>query len=430
MDRSRTVIVGAGPAGLAAAAMLGREGIHAVVLERAPHVAASWRTHYDRLRLHTTRSLSDLPDYRLPWRYGRWVPRDGVVTYLEEYATYHCLEIQFGTNVERIDRGAGHWRLETSRGAVEAPCVVVATGYNHSPFLPHWPGCERFAGELVHSSAYRNARPYRGRDVLVVGAGNSGAEIAVDLVEGGARQVWLSIRTPPQIVPRQALGIPAQLVGVAIRRMPLPLADWIVALLQKLFVGDLSSYGLPRPSTGLYSQFLRTDVIPIIDVGLIEALKRRQVQVVSAVERFHNGEVLLRDGNRNRTGDCRRRHRLPQGPQAARWSPRRPWAERATRRTRTQGASAGTGPVLHRLHEPHQRHPSRDRDRGTQDRARRCKGQHSQLICISRFLHRRESPVGRAVLQTIEGRSGHARARPSRDRCQCGSAAARSRCER
>ncbi len=297
MDRSRTVIVGAGPAGLAAAAMLGREGIHAVVLERAPHVAASWRTHYDRLRLHTTRSLSDLPDYRLPRRYGRWVPRDGVVTYLEEYATYHCLEIQFGTNVERIDRGAGHWRLETSRGAVEAPCVVVATGYNHSPFLPHWPGCERFAGELVHSSAYRNARPYRGRDVLVVGAGNSGAEIAVDLVEGGARQVWLSIRTPPQIVPRQALGIPAQLVGVAIRRMPLPLADWIVALLQKLFVGDLSSYGLLRPSTGLYSQFLRTDVIPIIDVGLIEALKRRQVQVVSAVERFHNGEVLLRDGN-------------------------------------------------------------------------------------------------------------------------------------
>ena len=81
--------------------------------------------------------------------------------------------------------------------------MVVATGYNHTPFMPDYPGKDGFEGELVHASDYRNPEPYRGRDVLVVGSGNTGAEIAVDLVEGGARRVRLAVRTPPNIVRRQ-----------------------------------------------------------------------------------------------------------------------------------------------------------------------------------------------------------------------------------
>src|SRR5207244_4618714 len=110
----------------------------------------------------------------------------------------------------RVDGG---WSVATSAGAHEAARVVVATGYSNVPFVPDWPG--EFAGEIVHSTHYRNPRPYHGRRVLVVGAGNSGAEIAVDLVEGGAAAVLLSVRTPPSIVRRDTLGIPSQLLGIA-----------------------------------------------------------------------------------------------------------------------------------------------------------------------------------------------------------------------
>jgi putative flavoprotein involved in K+ transport len=295
---TKTVVVGAGPAGLAAAAMLERSGVRAVVLERASHVGASWRGQYDRLRLHTTRAFSDLPGLRYSRGYGRWVPRDGVVAYLEGYAAHHALEILFDTEVERIDPANGGWLLPTSHGELEAPRVVVATGYNRIPFVPGWPGRERYAGELVHSSAYSNAAPYRGKEVLVVGAGNSGAEIAVDLVEGGARRVLIAVHTPPQIVPRQALGVPAQLFGIGIRRLPPSIGDRIVGLMQRVFVGDLSRFGMPRAEQGFHSDFLRRGVIPILDVGLIGLLKRRAVHVVAAVESFEQGAVVLADGSR------------------------------------------------------------------------------------------------------------------------------------
>src|SRR3954463_15648017 len=138
---SRAVVVGAGPGGLAAAAMLRRAGVDALVLERSDAVAASWRSHYDRLHLHTVRWLSHLPGYRLSRRHGRWVHRDGVVRYLERYVRHHALDVRLGVEVGRIDRadGAG-WRVETSDGPLEAERVVVATGYNHTPSLQEWPG--------------------------------------------------------------------------------------------------------------------------------------------------------------------------------------------------------------------------------------------------------------------------------------------------
>ena len=298
VNRARTAVIGAGPAGLAAAAMLKRSGVPAVVLERAPHVGESWRRQYERLSLHTTRALSDLPGLPFPRRHGRWVPRDGVVAYLEEYAARHALEVHFDTEVERLERAPGGWLLSTSRGEVEAPRVVVATGYNRDPFVPDWPGRERFAGELIHSSAYRSAAPYRGREVLVVGAGNSGAEIAVDLLEGGASRVLIAVRTPPHIVPRQALGVPAQVVGIGIRRLPPAVGDRVVAVLQRVLVGDLSRFGMPKAGGGFYSDFLGRDVVPTLDVGLIGLLRRRAVHVVAAVDSFERSAVVLDDGSR------------------------------------------------------------------------------------------------------------------------------------
>ena len=97
----------------------------------------------------------------------------------------------------------------------------MATGHSNVPRLPDWPGRAAFGGELVHSADYRDAGPYRGRDVLVVGAGNSGAEIATNVANAGAARVRLSVRTPPQIVRRDRAGVPAQALALAVGKLPL-----------------------------------------------------------------------------------------------------------------------------------------------------------------------------------------------------------------
>ncbi|MFE2074642.1 flavin-containing monooxygenase [Streptomyces misionensis] len=292
-------VIGAGPGGLAVAHALRERGVRAVVLEKSDRVAASWRGHYDRLRLHTTRRLSALPGLRIPRRFGHWVARDDVVRYLEKYAEHHELEIVTGVTVHRIERtgdGTG-WLLRASGGReLTGAAVVVATGYNHTPRIPDWPGRETYEGEFLHAGAYRNAKPYAGRDVLVVGVGNTGAEIAVDLVEGGAARVRLAVRTVPHIVRRSTLGWPAQYSAVLVRRLPVRLVD-LLARQQARLLPDLSARGLPRPDTGLYSR-VRQGAIPVQDVGLVDAVRRGKVEVVAAVEAFEDGKVVLADGTR------------------------------------------------------------------------------------------------------------------------------------
>ncbi|MCC9157856.1 NAD(P)/FAD-dependent oxidoreductase [Streptomyces parvulus] len=292
-------VIGAGPGGLAVAQALRARGLRAVVLERAGHVGDSWRRHYDRLRLHTTRRLSALPGLAMPRRFGRWVSRDDVVRYLEKYVEYHQLEIVTGVEVFRVERASGGgWLLHASGGReLTGSAVVVATGYNHTPRVPDWPGRAAYAGEFRHAAEYRDAAPYTGRDVLVVGVGNTGAEIAVDLVEGGASRVRLSVRTVPHIVRRSTAGWPAQYNGVLIRRLPARLVDRMARPLARISVPDLSARGLPRPDTGLLTRAAE-GAVPVQDVGLIDAVRSGRVEVVAAVDGFEDGKVLLADGTR------------------------------------------------------------------------------------------------------------------------------------
>jgi cation diffusion facilitator CzcD-associated flavoprotein CzcO len=292
------VVIGAGPAGLAAAAMLQREGVRILVLEQAS-VGSSWKHHYDRLHLHTVRWLSNLPGLPIDRREGRWVSRDGVVRYLERYARHHRLDIRTGVEVRRVIRENGSWRVHTSDGEIDAGVVVVATGFSREAFLPDWPGRDTFPGELLHSADYRNPASYRDKDVLVVGTGNSGAEIAVDLVEGGARDVMISVRTPPNILRRDVAGLPSQVVGVLVRRLPVPVVDRIAFMVQRLTVGDLTRHGMPAADDGMYTR-ANQDSIPILDVGLVPLLKRGRVRVVSTVEGFDGPNVLLAGGKRVR----------------------------------------------------------------------------------------------------------------------------------
>ncbi|MFD1657223.1 flavin-containing monooxygenase [Streptomyces caeni] len=293
-------VIGGGPGGLAAAYALRARGVRAVVLEKSDGVGASWRRHYDRLHLHTTRRLSSLPGLPIPRRSGRWVSRDDVVRYLEKYAEHHELEIVTGVEVSRVEPapdGTG-WLLHATGGRrLTGSAVVVATGHNHTPRVPDWPGRDAYTGEFLHAREYRSAGPYAGRDVLVVGAGNTGAEIAVDLAEGGASRVRLSVRTAPHIVRRSTAGWAAQFSGILIRRLPVRLVDRLARPVARIGVPDLSAHGLPRPGTGLYSR-VTEGAIPVQDVGFVDAVRGGRIEIVAAVEGFDGGKVVLADGNR------------------------------------------------------------------------------------------------------------------------------------
>jgi putative flavoprotein involved in K+ transport len=298
-DRVSAVVVGAGPAGLAAAAELQRVGVEVLVLDKADRVGSSWVGHYDRLHLHTSRGLSGLPGYRIPRRYGRWVARDGVLSYLAEYAALHDLDVRLGVTATAVERGVDEWSVAWSRGDEEgriaADTVVIATGYNHTPKLPDWPGLETFTGKVVHSSEYKNPGLLGAREALVIGPGNSGAEIAADLADAGVR-VSLAMRTPPNVVLRAVAGIPSQALVLSMSPLPVRAQDALSGLLQKLVVGDLRKYGIPKAPRGIATQQLRDDVTPTIDVGLLQALKSGGVKIVAAVERFTKDAAVLADG--------------------------------------------------------------------------------------------------------------------------------------
>ncbi|SFC20655.1 flavin-containing monooxygenase [Streptomyces aidingensis] len=294
---SPVCVIGAGPGGLATAAALRQRGVRTVVVEKGSDVGTAWRGHYDRLRLHTTRRWSALPGLSIPRSAGRWVARDDFVSYLEQYARHHRLELATGVEVSRIEAAPGRqgWLLSANGGReLRASSVIVATGYNHTPRVPRWPGRDGFTGELLHAARYREPSPYRGKDVLVVGVGNTGAEIAADLAGNGAGRVRLAVRTAPHIVRRSTLGWPAQASGVLCRRLPVRLVDRLARPLAST-LPDLSEYGLPRPETGLYSRVLE-GAIPVQDAGLVRAVRRRLVEPVAAVQGFEGGKVLLADG--------------------------------------------------------------------------------------------------------------------------------------
>ena len=296
MSEPRVVVIGAGPAGLASAAELGRRGIAVTVLEQSDAIAASWRGRYDKLRLNSSRPFSKLPGER----YMRGTPifpsRDQVVGYLEGYAARNAVQVRLGTRLERIDRNGDGWVLRTSTGDLLAKQVIVAAGYEHTPIIPDWPGLDRFEKRFIHSGEYRNPKPFRGTDVLVVGPGSSGMEIANDLAEGGAGRVRLAVRTPPNIIIRSPAG---PLFANLFRRLPPQRADAFMRKVREREVGDLTEFGLPVPDEGVFARLRRLSVAPaIVDKEVIQAIRDRRIEIVGAVESLDESGVTLAGGNR------------------------------------------------------------------------------------------------------------------------------------
>jgi cation diffusion facilitator CzcD-associated flavoprotein CzcO len=298
--RHDVVVIGAGAAGISAALALKDEGRQAVVLERSDRVGATWRGRYDRLRLNSARRFSHLPDRPFPKGTPTFPSRDQLIEHLEHHSREEGLELRFGTTVNRIDREQGGWIARTSDGDVLGRSMIVATGYDHSPAIPAWPGRDRYRGRILHSAEYRNAEPFRGQRVLVVGPGSSGMEIAHDLADGGAAKVWLSARTPPNILLREGPGgIPGDLIAHVMLHLPTAFADAFARLGRKLAVGDLAEYGLPVPEEGVFARLERLGVAPaIVDAEVIDAVKQGRIEVVGGVESLDATAAHLAGGAR------------------------------------------------------------------------------------------------------------------------------------
>ena len=295
-----TIVVGAGPAGLAVGAVLRRANVPFVMLERAARVGASWHRHYDRLHLHTPKSHSALPYRPYPSTYPRYPSRQEFVEYLDDYVRTFELEPEFGREVLRITRNAhGRWDVNTNAGNYRGRRVVIAAGYNRVPNMPRWPGQESFRGRVIHSSEYTNAKSFRGRRVLVVGFGNSGAEIALDLAEHDVRCA-IAVRGKVNVIPRELFGIPIVMFSLALRPLPTRVADRLTTISRRLAIGDLSALGLTKRDDGPLTEVAEARQIPMIDVGTLARIRSGDIAVRKGVESFDGDEVRFADGTRER----------------------------------------------------------------------------------------------------------------------------------
>ena len=307
-DRGDTVcVIGAGASGLAALKNLKEHGFGVDCYERETGVGGAWNWRHDRspvyasTHLISSKPLSQYPDFPMPDSWPDYPHHSQLLSYLERYADHFDLRphIWFGTEVIRVEpaehdrwdvttRSTGGYGAErTSRYAA----VVVANGHNWSPNLPAYEGLDEFRGQVLHSSAYKDATQLRGKRVLVVGGGNSGCDIAVEAGQQATR-CWHSTRRGYWYIPKYLLGRPVDQVNdsIAALRLPLPMRQWLSQRILRLAVGDLTRFGLPRPDHKLY------ETHPIVNSQLLYHVGHGSVVPVREGARFHRHSVTLVDG--------------------------------------------------------------------------------------------------------------------------------------
>lgn len=301
------IIVGAGPSGLATAACLKQQGVPFMVLERANCIASLWQKRtYDRLKLHLPKQFCQLPNFPFPQEFPEYPTKKQFINYLESYAKHFEINPRFNECVQsaKYDETNGLWRVETvSNGnEVEYICrsLVVATGENAECVVPYIEGLGgEFKGEIIHACDYKSGESFRGKKVLVVGCGNSGMELSLDLCNHNASPS-IVLRSSVHVLPREVFG--KSTFGLAVMMMkwlPVWIVDKILLTLAWLVFGNIEKYGLKRPLEGPLELKNTKGKTPVLDIGTLEKIRSGHIKVVPGIKRFTNGYVELVNGEKS-----------------------------------------------------------------------------------------------------------------------------------
>ncbi|KAK2446203.1 indole-3-pyruvate monooxygenase YUCCA6 [Trifolium repens] len=299
------VIVGAGPSGLAAAACLKEKNIPCIILERSNCIASLWQLKtYDRLRLHLPKQFCELPFMEFPSNFPTYPSKQQFIKYLEDYAESFRISPRFNETVKNaeFDSKIGCWRLKSfsSKGdlTTEYVCrwLIVATGENAEAVVPNIEGVDEFDGIIRHTSLYKSGEEFRGKRVLVVGCGNSGMEVCLDLCNHDATPS-LVVRDSVHVLPREMLG--KSTFGLSmwlLKWFPLRLVDKFLLIVSWLMLGDTSQLGLDRPSLGPLQLKNLSGKTPVLDVGTLAKIKGGHIKVRPSIKRLKRHTVEFVDG--------------------------------------------------------------------------------------------------------------------------------------
>ncbi|MEP6567907.1 MAG: NAD(P)/FAD-dependent oxidoreductase, partial [Mesorhizobium sp.] len=290
------IVIGAGAAGLTAAQALIKAGLPTVVLERENRLAEPWHRRHEHLHLNTHRDLSTLPGVSFPADTPAFPHRTAVIGHLNAFSAMHRLPVEFGVTVEEVAFDGDHWLVRTRGGPRLARHVVIATGRDRQPFIPQWKGMKTFAGRIVHSADFGKAEDYARKKVLVVGAGNSGFDALNYLASANSAQIWLSARHGPALLPKRIGQIAVHRFSPFLARLPLRLADAMMAATQRLVFGDLRKFGLPPAPSGGASRLTSDYTAIASDDGAVDAIKAGKIVVVPQIREFTRDGVMLDNG--------------------------------------------------------------------------------------------------------------------------------------
>ncbi|KAK9076006.1 hypothetical protein SSX86_004336 [Deinandra increscens subsp. villosa] len=301
------VIVGAGPSGLAVSACLREQGIPFVVIERSDCIASLWQKHtYDRVKLHLPKKFCQLPRLPFPQEYPEYPSKKQFITYLENYAETFDIKPHFNECVlsAKYDEACHFWRVVTvsktdlTRSETEYMCqmLVVATGENAEGVVPEIDGLEEFSGEVIHVKDYKSGKSYNGKKVLVVGCGNSGMEVSLDLSNHNAKPSMV-VRSSVHVLPREIMGKSTfDLAMMLMKWIPLWLVDKLLLILTWFILGNTQNYGIKRPSLGPLQLKNHHGKTPVLDIGAFQKIRSGDITVVPGIKRFNRNSVDLVNG--------------------------------------------------------------------------------------------------------------------------------------
>ncbi len=294
----KVAVVGAGPAGLATARALGAAGIDYTVFERHSDVGGLWDPEnpgspvYDSAHFISSKTMSGFAGFPMPDDYPDYPSNRQILAYIRAFADHAGLrdKIRFNTEVSAAERTDEGWRLQLGDGTTEEfTHLVAAPGTNWQPRVPELPG--KFDGEVIHSVEYRGGSQLRGRRVLVVGAGNSGCDIACDAARH-ADAAFISLRRGYHFIPKHIFGKPSDVFAEEGPHLPLWVTQRVFGAMLRVIVGDLTKLGLPKPDHKLFESH------PILNDQLLHHLRHGDIRAKGDVERLDGDGVVFRDGSR------------------------------------------------------------------------------------------------------------------------------------